>query len=204
MINSTVNHLFVGFVWVAMTSHALKHQDLLITLAHGNFIGDATVCTSQHLKSVLKDPENIAYWWSHGKGYVSSRLGIYIFFRIDVLCGCLSQAVCIISAQTVFVCFQDWFELRVASIGSKICWWDQGLVFLALNRLGVKALLRLKQLQLFCGFKSLYLRALLLPRRNAPDTQSMIWSNFASISAFGLIFKTIHKSMAEHALSSAP
>ena len=51
-----------------MTSHALKHQDLLITLAHGNFIGDATVCKSQHLKSVLKDLENIAYWWSHGKG----------------------------------------------------------------------------------------------------------------------------------------
>ena len=145
MINSTVNHLFVGFVWVAMTSHTLKHQDLLITLAHGNFIGDATVCTSQHLKSVLKDPENIAYWWSHGKGNVSSRLGIYIFFRIDVLSGYLSQAVCITSAHTVFVCFQDWFELRVASIGSKICWWDQGLVFLALNRLGVKAL---------CGWSS--------------------------------------------------
>ena len=90
-----------------MTSHALKHQDLLITLAHGNFIGDATVCTSQHLKSVLKDPENIAYWWSHGKGNVSSRLGIYIFFRFDVLCGYLSQAVRIMSAHTVFVCFQD-------------------------------------------------------------------------------------------------
>ena len=49
MINATVNHLFVGFIGLAMASHALKHQDLLITLAHRNFVGDASVCTSQHL-----------------------------------------------------------------------------------------------------------------------------------------------------------